>query len=711
MGKKTSKKKKLRNQLQKDLLQIFRKEPRRSFDNKQLNQKLGLTHPESHQLVGDLLSKLSSDGLLAEKNPGKFTLKPQQAYITGTVDVTQRGAAYVVTDELEDDVYIAPRDLGIALHDDVVKVHLYAKRKRRRPEGEVVEILERARKEFVGTVEVSKKFAFLVPDSLKMHVDLYIPLENLKGARSGDKAIAKITDWPEKATNPFGEITKVLGQAGEHDVEMHAILTEYGLPYDFPKEVVEAAEKIPEEIPQQEIDRREDLRNITTFTIDPEDAQDFDDAISYRQLDNGLHEIGVHIADVSHYVEPGSVLEKEAIQRATSVYLVDRVVPMLPEKLSNKICSLRPDEDKLSFSAIFILDDEAKIQKEWFGKTVIRSDKRFTYEEAQKGLDSGKGTLAQELRQVYHLSLKLREQRVEYGSLEIESDEVKFELDENGKPLKVIPKKILDTNLMVEDLMLLANRRVAKFVGKGKNPQPFIYRIHDLPDEEKMETLKAFVAKFGYSLHHKRGKAPSYAINKLLADVKGSPEEGVISLMAIRSMAKAIYSTDNIGHFGLAFEYYTHFTSPIRRYPDLVVHRSLQRFLKEKKTAKREELEKVCKHSSMMEKQAVSAERDSIKYKQVEFMQDKIGQEFAGMVTQVTSWGIFVEIIDTRCEGMIPLRTIDDDLYNYDEKNHRITGSRNGRVINIGDELKVIPVNTDLLKKQLDLELSEHPER
>jgi ribonuclease R len=697
---------KFKKQLKKDLQGILGAEPNKVFNPKQLASRLELSNPEQKRTLDKALEELVRDEEILKTGKAKYKHLSKQAYVEGKVDMTKKGAAFVVTPDSEEDVHIAPKDLNTALDEDLVKVHLFAKSKGEKPEGEVVEVLERARDSYVGILEVKEDFAFLIPDHEKMQVDIYIPLKHLQGGKDGQKAIAEITDWPPEASSPFGRVKEILGDPGDHEVEMHSILAEYELPAEFPEEIRKAAEDIEEGITDEEIGKRRDIREIPTFTIDPDDAQDFDDAISYRKTDKGLHEVGIHIADVSHYIQPGSTLEKEAYERATSVYLVDRVVPMLPERLSNGVCSLRPQEDKLTFSAIFHLNDKGGIEKEWFGKTVSRSDKRFTYDDAQAILEGKEeGPLKKELQAVNELAKTLRKERVEHGSLEIESDEVKFELNEEGRPVSIIPKIVQEAHQLIEDMMLLANRRVAAKVGAKEEPPPFVYRVHDTPDEEKLKILRDFVGKFGYKLHFKPGKSASYAINKLLHDIKGSPEESVISYMAIRSMAKAVYSTENIGHYGLAFEYYTHFTSPIRRYPDLIVHRTLERFLKEGRTAKKDDLDEICLHSSEMEGKATNAERDSIKYKQVEYLQDKVGESFKGIVSGITDWGLFVELKESKCDGLIRLRDIDDDLYYLDQKNYRIIGSRTGRQFDIGDELNVQVAAVDLKRKELDLKL------
>ena len=637
---------------------------------------------------------------------GKYRLKERSGTILGIVEMQPQGFAYIISDELDKPVLVSSRNLNHAMEGDKVKVHLYALRKKHQPEGEVGEIVERAKSTFVGTVSCSPNFAFFIPSG-KVGFDLFIPKEKLNGAKDGQKVIAKITEWPARAKNPFGEIIEVLGNVGDNNAEMHAILAEYDLPLRFPENVLKAAEKIPDEISEEEILRRRDMRGITTLTIDPLDAKDFDDALSVRKLDNGFWEVGVHIADVSHYVKPGTILDDEAYERATSVYLVDRVVPMLPEKLSNGVCSLRPNEDKLCFSAIFQLNDEAEIQKQWFGRTIIHSDKRFAYEDAQAIIETSEGELKDEILTLHRLAVKLRETRFKRGAIAFERIEVKFNIDENGKPLSVYFKEAKESNQLVEEFMLLANKRVAEFIGKTdekKTPRTFVYRIHDKPDPDKLMNFNHFIHKFGYGLQLGTPGQISKSMNQLMTNVKGKNEQNMIETLAIRTMAKAAYSTRNIGHYGLAFEYYTHFTSPIRRYPDVMVHRLLERYLEGGKTVNAQKWEDMCKHSSDMENKAANAERSSIKYKQVEFMQDKIGQEFRGVISGVTDWGIYVEL-ENKCEGMVSISSLDDDFYIFDEKNYCLVGRHSHRTFQMGDEVEIEITRANLEKKQLDFRL------
>lgn len=692
--------------IEKAIMGVMREDRLKQFNYKQIAAALNINDDHGRQMVNQALESLKEADKIEELQRGKYRYKHTDHFVEGKVDLTTKGSAYVVVEDLDKDVYITPANVRHALQGDYVKVLMFAQRKNKKPEGEIVEIIERARTEFVGVIEMSKNYGFLVPDSRKMLVDIYIPKDQLKGAKHGQKAVARITDWPEKASSPFGEIIEVLGQPGDHHVEIHSILAEYGLPREFPPEVERKAERVPEEITAEEVKKRKDFRKTLTFTIDPHDAKDFDDALSFRELENGNYEVGIHIADVTHYVTEGSIIEEEGRERATSVYLVDRVVPMLPEKLSNKVCSLRPHEEKLTFSAVFEITPQAEIKSQWFGRTVIYSDHRFAYEDAQKVIETKEGPLAREVNILNDLAVIMRKNRLKDGALAFDRAETKFILDENNHPTSVYFKESKEANHLIEEFMLLANKSVAAFIGKGKDKKPsgktFVYRIHDSPDPDKLMDLGNFVKQFGYQVQTKSRNAISQSLNKMLADVKGKSEANMVATLTIRSMAKAIYSTDNIGHYGLAFDYYTHFTSPIRRYPDMMVHRLLQHYLDGGNPPNKEKYEELCEHSSDREKLATEAERDSIKYMQVKFMEDKVGQEFMGTITGVTEWGVFVELRDNLCEGMIRIRDFKDDYYLFDEKNFCIVGERNGKVFQLGDEIAIKVKNADLDKKQLD---------
>ena len=704
-----------------EILKVLSSNRNKSLNYKQIAAGLQVTDFAQRQLINVILEELKNSGSITEPERGKFQIKSAQILISGKVDMTSTGTAYIVSDEIEEDVVIPAKKTLNAMHGDIVKVRVFPKGKGKQ-EGEITEIIERAKTEFVGTIQVSPRFAFLVPSNNKIHVDIYIPLEKLNGAKDGQKAIAKIVEWPKNGVNPIGEIKNVLGDVGENNTEMHAILAEFGLPYEFPKDVERAADLIAIKITEEEIAKRRDFREITTFTIDPVDAKDFDDALSIQKLKNGNWEIGVHIADVSHYVKPESMIDKEAVSRATSVYLVDRVVPMLPEVLSNNVCSLRPNEEKLCFSSVFEMTDEAEVVAEWFGRTIINSDRRFTYEEAQLVIETEEGDYCDEILTMNRLSKILRATRFKKGSIAFEKMEVKFHLDEVGNPTGVFFKVAKDSNRLIEDFMLLANRKVAEFVGKKKSEKgtasdqkagskesqrPFVYRIHDKPNPDKLENFSEFVAKFGYKLNVKNINTVADSMNNLLKEVSEKKESGMIELLAIRTMAKAVYTTKNIGHYGLGFDYYTHFTSPIRRYPDVMVHRLLQHYLDGGINPDIDKLEEQCKHSSDMEKLAADAERASIKYKQVQYLTDKVGQEFDGTISGVTEWGIFVEIIENHCEGMIRLRDLRDDSYYFDEDNYCLRGRKSGKVLTLGDTVRIEIKRADLVKKQLDFALVE----
>ncbi|HPR60949.1 MAG TPA: ribonuclease R [Prolixibacteraceae bacterium] len=698
-----------KKELKKLVLEYCYGNPEQLFTLKQVTNFLKIKDQATRMLVNIVLEELTDDGYLRAVERNKYQLKERTGYVVGVVEMTQKGYAFVISEELEEDVFIAGANLNRALNGDKVRVYLHAKRKKKQPEGEVVEIIERAKNNIVGVISMSKNFAFLVPAG-KNNFDIFIPKEKLNGVKNGQKAVARITDWPQYAKNPFGEIVDVLGDVGENDTEMHAILAEFDLPYKFSDKVEKAANKISEAINDDEIAKRRDMRAVPTFTIDPADAKDFDDALSLQKLQNGNWEVGVHIADVSHYVQPGTVLDLEAEERGTSVYLVDRVVPMLPERISNFLCSLRPNEDKLCFSAIFELDNDANVKAQWFGRTIIHSDRRFSYEEAQAVIETGQGDMQNEILTLNDLAVKLKSMRFNSGAISFDRVEVKFDLDEKGKPLGVYFKESKDANFLIEEFMLLANKKVAEFIGKPNDrskPRTFVYRIHDKPDPDKLENFNTFINKFGYGIDLESPYKISHSLNKLLNNVKGKHEENVISTLAVRAMAKAVYSTRNIGHYGLSFDYYTHFTSPIRRYPDLMVHRLLARYLEGGRTVKAETYEEKCRHSSGMEQRAVSAERTSIKYKQVEFMQDKVGEVFDGVISGVTDWGLFVELNDSKCEGLVSIRDLSGDFYFFDEKNYCITGMHSNKCYQLGADIKVKVAKANLEKKQLDFKLVE----
>ncbi|WP_430810791.1 MULTISPECIES: ribonuclease R [unclassified Carboxylicivirga] len=716
MGKSKKKKHSRKSELRQLIQGLFFNNPKRTYNYKQVSTTLEVKKKTGRQQVQIILNELFESGYLTEVAAGKYKLLSRGSTLTGVVDMTASGSAYVVPDEENEggDIFIPRNNMNHALNGDHVKVFMHARRRNRQPEGEIVEILKRRRETFVGVMQVSRGLAFLVVDDRVMPHDIFIPARGLKGAKDGQKAVARIVEWPERAKNPIGEVVDVLGDAGDNQAEMHAILAEFNLPYRYPQQVIDEAETIDATISQEEIKKRRDFRQVTTFTIDPADAKDFDDALSVQKLDNGNWEVGVHIADVTHYVEPKTLLEQEAFERATSVYLVDRVVPMLPERLSNFICSLRPNEEKLCFSAVFEMDDKANIINSWFGRTVINSDRRFTYEEAQETIETGKGDLSDEILTLDRLAKALREERFRAGSVGFERVEVRFNIDDKGKPISVFFKESKDANKLIEEFMLLANKHVAQLIGnkemdKGRRgkAKTFVYRVHDVPNPDKFENFASFVRRFGYEALPKGTESVSASLNRLLDEVKGKGEQNMIETLAIRTMAKAIYTTHNIGHYGLGFKHYTHFTSPIRRYPDMMVHRLLQRYLDGGRSVNEDDYEDMCEHSSDMEQRAADAERASIKYKQVEFMKDHIGQEFTGVISGVTEWGLYVEIIENKCEGMIPIRDLDDDFYVFDEENYCIVGRQYNRKYQLGDQLDIVIANANLEKKQLDFALAE----
>jgi ribonuclease R/exosome complex exonuclease DIS3/RRP44 len=708
------------------ILKFLNQNSQKSFNYKQIASKIEVEDNNGKQQVIKKIEELKAQKRIEETERGKYKIIQNEHYKIGVLDVTSNRNAYFICDDLEHDAFIPTINLNRGLDGDTVKVYVYRRRNNDKYEGEVIEIIERAKTEFVGVLQMSKNFGFVLPDNPKMYADIFISKNNIDGAEHGDKVLAKITDWPDNSKNPFGKIVTVLGKPGEHDTEIHSILLEYGLPYKFPEEVEQDATKLSEVITKEEISKRRDMRDTLTFTIDPKDAKDFDDALSFKTLENGNYEIGIHIADVSHYLSENTILDDEAYSRATSVYLVDRVVPMLPEVLSNGVCSLRPNEEKLTFSAVFEMNAKAQIINEWFGRTVTYSDKRFAYEEAQEIIESNSNVIPSNIsitgesytveKEIVEATLKLdelakilRDKRLKQGAITFDRVEVKFNLNEDFEPTGVYFKESKDANKLIEEFMLLANRKVAEFVGKSKNGAPtkdtFIYRIHDEPNPEKLDGLKQIISKFGYQINTQTKESISDSLNKLLSDVKGKGESNMIETLTIRTMSKAIYTTENIGHYGLAFDYYSHFTSPIRRYPDVMTHRLLQHYLDGGKSPKSAIYEEKCQHSSEREILASKAERDSIKYMQVKYMQDHQDQEFKGVISGVTEWGIYVEIIENKCEGMVRIRDIKDDYYIYDEKQYALVGQATNNLLQLGAEVVVRVKNTDLERKHLDFDL------
>ncbi len=715
------------------ILSILKKETNKTFNYKQIASILGVNDASSRNQIIKNLQQLKIKGDIEEVERGKFKAIVNTEYHTGILDLTSKGSGYVVCEDFEDDIFIASNNINKALHNDEVEVYVYKRRKRGKLEGEITQVLKRARTEYVGVIQIHKSYAFIVADNTKMYKDIFVPINKINKAKEGDKVIVKLEDWPEKADSPYGKVIKILGKPGDHDTEIHSILAEYGLPYEFPKEVEDYANKLDTSITPSEIKKRRDIRDVLTFTIDPKDAKDFDDALSFRILKNGNYEIGIHIADVSHYLQEGTILDDEAYERATSVYLVDRVVPMLPEVLSNNACSLRPNEEKYTFSAIFEINNKAEIINQWFGRTVTYSDARFSYEEAQAIIDENvtlsavetsqlkklnttipkevsltgkeykiKQTLANAILKLDEIAKVLRKKRMNSGAISFDKVEVKFNLDENKNPISVYFKTSKDANKLIEEFMLLANRKVAEFIGNKKPQKTFIYRVHDEPNDSKLAALQGIVSRFGYKLNFKDRKTTSASLNKLLKDVNGKKEQNLVDTLTIRSMSKAEYTTKNIGHYGLAFDYYSHFTSPIRRYPDVMTHRLLQYYLDGRKSVNQDVYEDKCKHSSNMEYLATKAERDSIKYMQIKFMQDHKDQEFLGVISGVTDWGIYVEIIENKCEGMVRIRNIKDDHYVFDESQYALIGNNTKNMYQLGDEVIVKVKQADLVKRHLD---------
>jgi len=716
----SKKPKKLNKKVKDFTAQIFKilsKEPSKSFNYKQIAAVLELNDTKSRNEIIRDLKILKAQDKIHETEIGKYQIISKSEYYEGVIDMTSRKNGYFVCDELEDDVFVPFINLNHALDGDKVKAYIYNRRSSRKPEAEVLEVLERKKSEFVGVIDIQKNFAFVTTTNAKMYTDIFIPKNKIGAAEHGDVVLVTLEDWPKKADSPFGSVIKVLGKPGEHNTEIHAILAEYGLPYDFPIEVEAYANKIDTSITEEEIKKRRDMRDVLTFTIDPKDAKDFDDALSFQVLENGNYEIGVHIADVSHYLQEGTILDEEAYNRATSVYLVDRVVPMLPEVLSNFACSLRPHEEKYTFSAVFQLNNKAEVLDAWFGRTVTYSDQRFAYEEAQNIIETKSDVIPAEIsltgkeyivpKPIIDATLKmdelakiLRRKRMAAGAISFDKVEVKFNLNEEAEPIGVYFKQSKDANHLIEEFMLLANRKVAEFIGKQK--KTFIYRIHDEPNEDKLINLQTVIAKFGYSINFRSKKDISSSLNNLLEEVQGKKEQNLVDTLTIRSMSKAAYSTENIGHYGLAFDYYSHFTSPIRRYPDVMAHRLLQYYIDGGKSVSEEEYEEKCVHSSQMEGLAAQAERDSVKYMQVKYMQDHKDEEFLGVISGVTEWGIYVEIIENKCEGMVRIREIRDDYYTFDDKQYALVGEVSKNMLQLGDEIYVKVKNADLVKKQLD---------
>ncbi|MFD2563513.1 ribonuclease R [Aquimarina rubra] len=704
------------------ILKILKSEPSKTFNYRQIAAKFGVDDPSSRNQIIKKLAQLAAKKQIEETDRGKFKIVPNINTYSGKLEITSKGTGYVIVEDLEDDIFIPNNSLNKALNGDEVEVYVYKRKRRGKSEGEITRIISRKKDEFVGVIEIQKNYAFVNMQDGKMYTDIFVPKNKIKDAEDGDKVLVKLEDWPEKADSPFGKVIKVLGKPGDHNTEIHSILAQYGLPYEFPIEVESYANELDTSIQELEIKKRRDMRKTLTFTIDPKDAKDFDDALSFEVLENGNYEIGIHIADVSHYVKPGTILDEEAYERATSVYLVDRVVPMLPEVLSNNACSLRPHEEKYTFSAVFELNNKAEIKNQWFGRTVTYSDARFAYEEAQHIIETKENTIPTEIsltgeqyqadQKIADAVLKLdelakimRTKRMRQGAISFDKVEVKFDLNEENNPVGVFFKTSKDANKLIEEFMLLANKKVAEFIGKQNPKKTFVYRVHDEPNDEKLAALQNVIGRFGYKLDLRDRKTTTNSLNGLLKDVQGKKEQNLVDTLAIRSMSKAEYTTHNIGHYGLAFDYYSHFTSPIRRYPDVMAHRLLQHYLDNGKSASEEEYEERCNHSSSMENLAASAERDSIKYMQIKFMKDHEDEEFLGVISGVTEWGIYVEIISNKCEGMIRLKDMSDDHYLFDQDEYAVIGQRSKKVYQLGDEVYVKVKNADLVKRHLDFTL------
>jgi len=696
---------KQKKQIKREVIEILNDNGSKGMNYKQLSSKLGLQKEKERQKLLKIIEELYLDGYLREEKPGKYKSKLNVSEVEGYLHLLKQGFAFVDVEAFDEDVFIPPDKTKNALSGDKVKVKIIKSKKDKSKEGEVIEVLERHKIQYVGTLEVSDKFAFLIPDARNIDVDIFIPLKKLNNGASGQKVMAEINEWPEGAKSPYGEVKEILGEAGDHTTEMNAIIYEFNLPTDFPNEVLEEANATSEQIDPQTIENRKDFREVTTFTIDPEDAKDYDDALSLQIFEDGTYEVGIHIADVTHYVQTGTKLDEEAFNRATSVYLVDRVIPMLPEKLSNKLCSLRPEEEKLSFSAVFHLDGNANILNEWYGKTIIKSDKRFVYEDAQDLIEQEEGAFAEELKTLNHLAKVLRKHRFEEGAIAFETEEVKFLMDEEGKPFDIIKKVRKDAHLLIEDFMLLANRKVAEFIFNKQESfkeTPFVYRVHDAPPPDKLENFVKIANRFGYELNTNNNKTISASFNTLLENLEGKPEKNMMESLAIRTMSKAFYTTKKGGHYGLAFDYYTHFTSPIRRYPDVIAHRLLQQYLiGQYDDVKQEAIEKLCKHSSEMEIRAEEAERASIQFKQIEYMTQFIGDEFEAIISGVTDSTLFVEITENKCEGRIPLSSLIDDYYFFEGENYLLRGVNTGKVFQLGDEAKIRVMEADPVRRKL----------